>query len=60
MQPKCWHLAYHAIAHPLDWEDRAKIWLAAGFTEFHSSKCSFEPGGSHIDYAELEAKEELR
>jgi hypothetical protein len=54
MQSKCRHLAYHAIAHPLDWSDRAKIWMAIGNVEIPSSKCSFEPGGPRIDLSEEE------
>ena len=56
MQPKTRELAYHAIAHPMDWSDRARLWLAAGFDTRPVLKCSFEPGGSQIDYAELEAE----
>ena len=58
MQPKCRELAYHSIAHPLDWSDRQKIWRAAGFTDLPRLKCSFEPGGSHTDHAELDRLEE--
>lgn len=58
MQPKTRELAYHAIAHALDWSDRARVWAAAGLASFQPQlKCSFEPGGSHIELAEAEAKE---
>lgn len=30
MQPSTRHLAYHAIAHVLDWPDRDRIWALAG------------------------------
>lgn len=63
MQPKCQWLAYHAIAHPLDWSDRERIWTALVNARIVGpigpmQKCSFEPGGSHIDHAEREAKED--
>lgn len=59
MQPKCRELAYHAIAHPMDWSDRATVWKAAGLAFLNPQlKCSFEPGGSRIDYMEQERKEE--
>ncbi|HEV2391062.1 MAG TPA: hypothetical protein VG146_01730 [Verrucomicrobiae bacterium] len=61
MQPKTRELAYHAIAHPLDWSDRARVWAEAGLGTpvfFQPRmKCSFEPGGSRIDHLELEQKE---
>ena len=58
MQLKTQWLAFHAIAHPLDWSDRQKIWDAAELDPIGNvPKCSFEPGGSHVDHAELEAKE---
>lgn len=57
MQASTRELAYHAIAHPLDWSDRPKLWLAAGLPAFEPAyKCSFEPGGSHIDWAEEDGK----
>lgn len=59
MQPKTRELAYHAIAHPLDWSDRAKVWAASGLEPLRLQYlCSFEAGGSHIDWLEVEAKEE--
>jgi len=58
MQSSTRELAYHAIAHPLDWSDRGPIWNVAGLGYFEPKmKCSFEPGGSHIDHAEEEEKE---
>ena len=43
MQPSTQHLAYHAIAHILDWPDRSRIWVAAGLPEFAPTRCAFEP-----------------
>jgi len=42
MQPSCQELAYHAIAHVMDWSDRSRIWIAAGLPEFSRRKCAFE------------------
>lgn len=59
MQPKTRELAYHAIAHPLDWSDRHKIWMAAGLPAFAPSmKCSFEPGGSYVDHSKEDDEHE--
>ena len=59
MQSHTRFLAYHAIAHPMDWSDREKIWRAAGLPQLmHIPKCSFEPGGSNIDWLEKEQSEE--
>lgn len=30
MQPHTRYLAYHAIAHVMDWADRERVWVAAG------------------------------
>lgn len=48
MQPTTRGLAYHAIAHVLDWPDRETVWNAAGLADVQRprSKCLFEPGGS--------------
>ncbi len=46
MQPKCRELAYHAIAHVVEWSDRARIWDAAGLEPFVPAVCAYEPGGS--------------
>lgn len=43
MQPKNFGLAYHAIAHVLDWRDRSRIWIAAGLPEFAPGRCAMEP-----------------
>lgn len=57
MQSRTMWLAFHAIAHPLDWSDRAQVWRAASlppevvrYAANHG--CSFEPGGSHRDLSE--------
>lgn len=46
MQAHCRYLAFHAIAHVLDWGDRAKIWQLAGL-DFQDLKgipeCSYAP-----------------
>jgi hypothetical protein len=49
MQPHTFHLAYHSIAHVMDWSDRADLWVKAKLPEFAPSTCSFEPGGSYVD-----------
>jgi hypothetical protein len=46
MQPKCQELAFHAVAHVMDWDDRADVWISAGLPSFTPRKCAFEPGGS--------------
>lgn len=43
MQAGCQELAYHAIAHVMDWNDRGRIWEAAGLPTFTPRKCAFEP-----------------
>jgi hypothetical protein len=49
MQPSTQELAYHAIAHVMDWSDRSRIWVKAGLPEFGPVQCSFEPGGGYVD-----------
>lgn len=49
MQSHTQHLAYHAIAHSLDWSDRDRVWTACGFTERPLSVCAFEPGSDYRD-----------
>lgn len=46
MQPHCAELAFHAIAHVMDWSDRERIWKAAGLPDFNPRKCAFEGGAS--------------
>lgn len=43
MQPTTLHLAYHAIAHVMDWHDRARIWNAASCPPCNPGRCKFEP-----------------
>lgn len=58
MLPHNQELAFHAIAHVLNWDDRIEIWsvaFAARPSEFKFKwKCSFEPGGCYKDLAEEE------
>lgn len=50
MQPRTRELAYHAIAHVMDWNDRDEVWERAGLPHLNNIRvCSFGPGGSHID-----------
>ena len=44
MQPKERHLAYHAIAHALDWHNRAELWERAGLKPLdHIPRCQNGP-----------------
>lgn len=43
MQTSCWALAFHAIAHVLDWEDRPRLWSAAGLPAIDAGRCDYEP-----------------
>jgi len=45
MQPTTQELAYHAIAHVMDWSNRREFWLEAGLPEFNPRVCAFESGG---------------
>lgn len=45
MQRSTWELAYHAIAHILDWDDRGRVWNLAGLPTITVRKCNWEPGG---------------
>jgi hypothetical protein len=46
MQPSTRQLAYHAIAHPLDWSHRAELWAQAGLEELITIRiCAYGPGG---------------
>lgn len=43
MDPPERTLAYHAIAHVMDWSDRPRIWAAAGLPEItNPSRCHYE------------------
>ena len=44
MQPSQWHLAFHAIAHVMDWSDRIVVWAGAGLpTDIRVPRCTYEP-----------------
>lgn len=46
MQPKLRYLAYHAVAHVGNWEDREKLWGLAGLEPLsNAGLCNYEPGG---------------
>lgn len=56
MQPSTRYLAFHSIAHVLDWSHRAELWHAAQLPALQYPTCSFEPGGPCIDLAKGGAK----
>lgn len=43
MQQSTWHLAYHAIAHVMDWGDRSRVWDKAGLPIINAGRCKHEP-----------------
>lgn len=43
MQPKNWQLAYHAIAHVMDWGHRPRVWHKAGLPPISAGRCKYEP-----------------
>jgi hypothetical protein len=45
MQRTSWHLAYHAIAHVMDWDDRERLWNLTflGPLDQPVSVCAYEP-----------------
>lgn len=43
MQPSTQELAFHAIAHVMDWSDRKHLWLLASLEPFEPRVCAFEP-----------------
>lgn len=45
MQPSTRHLAYHAIAHGMDWNDRARVWALAQLPPMPevAQRCANEP-----------------
>jgi hypothetical protein len=46
MQPCTRYLAFHAIAHIRDWNDRFTMWGDAGLDlPIRLEKCAYEPGG---------------
>ena len=42
MQRSCWPLAYHAIAHVMDWSDRERVWKLAGLPKIQVGQCKYE------------------
>lgn len=47
MQRSMWPFAYHATAHIMNWEDRARLWIEAGLPDdLKVGRCAYEPGGS--------------
>lgn len=42
MQKSCWHLAFHAIAHVMDWGDRRYVWGNAGLPIIEAGVCRYE------------------
>ena len=46
MQPQARQLAFHAIAHALDWGHRFELWAQAGLPAFERVwVCAYGPGG---------------
>lgn len=44
MQPNNQELAYHAVAHVMDWRNRAQVWAAAGLPALpNPRRCKCEP-----------------
>ncbi len=43
MQKSTQELAYHAIAHCLDWHNRPRFWAAAGLEPIPVRMCKYEP-----------------
>ena len=47
MQGTTQHLAFHAVAHYANWEDRGTLWGLSGLPFPHyMTRCAYEPGGS--------------
>lgn len=51
MQEATRELAYHAVAHVMNWEDRSRLWIEAGLEPISAGVCAFEPGGSQKEAA---------
>jgi hypothetical protein len=52
MQPHCWHLAYHSIAHVMDWGHRPQLWIEAGLPQPERLPlCAFEPASRTLNQA---------
>jgi hypothetical protein len=55
MQREARELAYHSIAHIMNWEDRARLWAAAridgpDWKLVVRYQCAYEPGGTYKEY----------
>jgi hypothetical protein len=61
MQPSMRHLAYHAIAHALDWHNRAELWHRAGLPRLeHIPRCLNGPATEVLNQtlnAEIEKRD---
>ena len=53
MQPGTRRLAYHAIAHVMDWGHRAELWQRAQLDPVNAGLCACEPANPNR-YANLE------
>lgn len=42
MQPHTLELAFHAIAHVLDWSDRQAVWLECNLPPVKTRRCKYE------------------
>lgn len=42
MQRSTWPLAYHAIAHVMDWGDRRDVWGNSGLPMIDAGVCKYE------------------
>ena len=44
MQPQTQYLAFHAVAHVMDWSTRGELWIAAGLNpNLKYPRCKWEP-----------------
>lgn len=48
MQESTRELAYHAIAHVMDWPDRGRVWSLAGLAAIRVQSCAFEPQARNV------------
>lgn len=46
MQPSARHLAFHAVAHVRNWDDRIEMWVEAQLGDLPRSVCAYEPQGT--------------
>lgn len=47
MQAHTQELAYHGIAHVMEWEDRPRLWHLAGLPEIDPCLCTQEPAARY-------------